>query len=117
MRQIGKADRKATMVLETIETELVSSEKFNGTDSELPGNRHFPDEIEYKTQPARIINPCLPNIRTQADVFLNMIDELKSVSDRIYDAANRKIECSEQTEQSKKTDLASLKLQLKEESL
>src|SRR5437667_10921497 len=107
MRQIGKADRKATMVLETIETELVSSEKFNGTDSELPGNRRFPDEIEYKTQPARIVNPCLPSIRTQADVFLNVIDGLNSVSDRGCDAAEREADGSEQTEQRDKTGLAS----------
>jgi chromosome segregation ATPase len=117
MRQIGKADRKATVVLETIETELVSSEHVNATDPEPLGNRRFPEEIEYKTQPARIANPCLPSVRTQADVFLNVINGLKSVSDRVCDAADREVECSEPTEQSKKTDLASLRLQLKEESL
>src|SRR5438874_13168053 len=98
MRQIGKADRKATMVLQTIETELVSSEKFNGTDSELPGNRRLPDEIEYKTEPARIVNPCRARIGTQAYASLNVTDGLKPLSARGCDAADREVQCWEQTE-------------------
>src|SRR5206468_11542155 len=48
--------------------------------------------------------------------YTTLFRSLKSVSDRVCDAADREVECSEQTEQSNKTDLASLRLQLKEES-
>ena len=55
-----------------------------------------------------------PDIASQADLLLELIDELKSITDRACNAAVRESECAEQIEESKETEVANLQIQLKE---
>jgi chromosome segregation ATPase len=112
MRQIGETARSLKIVQKAIGANPPS---FDGLQPELACDRDPPEEIDNKT--TRTGDLCLPTVRTQADVFLNAIDDLKSVSDRVCDQADRDAERAGKMEDSKRTELADLRLQLKEESL
>jgi chromosome segregation ATPase len=104
-------ERRAKMSKEPIGAELLDPGDITETDSELLDGPLSAEEIEYPN------HQRLPIVRTQANRFMNVINELKSVSDRVCDAADRETDCDEQSEQNKKAELTTLRLQLKEESL
>jgi len=54
------------------------------------------------------------DIASQTDMLLGLIDELKSITERACNAAVLESECAERIEESKGTEVAELKLRLKE---
>jgi chromosome segregation ATPase len=110
-------ERRAKVSKEPIATELLDPEDMNAVDSELLCAPLSVEEMEETSQMARMTGQRLPIVRTQANRFMNVLNELRSTSDRICNAADRETDCAEETAQDKKTELATLRLQLKEESL
>lgn len=58
--------------------------------------------------------PNEPDIASQADMLLELIDELKAITDRACNAAVRESECAERIEESKGGEVAHLEARLKE---
>jgi len=58
--------------------------------------------------------PNDPDIASQTDQLLELINELKSITDRACDAAVRESECAERIEESKGNEVANLQVRLKE---
>jgi chromosome segregation ATPase len=114
MRQIDEAERADAIDIDSIETELADGKLI---DSRPVRNRSSAKETEYETSTALVGERCLPTIRIQASPFLDTLNTLKSVSERVCDEADRQAESTEPMEQNQKADLVSLRLQLKEESL
>jgi chromosome segregation ATPase len=110
-------DRRTKLSKATGATELLDPEDTSAGDSELLCTPLSVEEMEETSQMARMTGQRLPIVRTQASRFMNVLNELRSTSDRICNAADRETECAEETAQDKKTELATLRLQLKEESL
>jgi chromosome segregation ATPase len=114
MRPTDEAARSATLVLESLDAELVDSAK--PVDSQFAHNPST-KETEYETSTALVGNLNLPKVHIQATPFLDALDNLKSASDRVCDLAGRETEPAGPVEQNTKTEIAALRLQLREESL
>src|SRR5919108_1025034 len=84
MRPTDEAARSATLVLESLDAELVDSAK--PVDSQFAHNPST-KETEYETSTALVGNLNLPKVHIQATPFLDALDNLKSASDRVCDLA------------------------------
>jgi chromosome segregation ATPase len=114
-QHLTKSERK--MPKEFTGMKLVSLKDIKAATSELLRDDRCTEEIECKTELVSTGHQYLPSLRTHANQFVNAINGLKSLSDRMCDAADREAERGAQTEKSEQTELASLRLQVKEESL
>ncbi|HET8562453.1 MAG TPA: hypothetical protein VFM35_01145 [Candidatus Binatia bacterium] len=99
---------------DSAESRVVKSQNDNGGNSELVYDQRLIKEIEDASRTAEVAGERLGDIGTQTNLLLNLIDELRSITDRACHAAVREAECADRIEESKETELASLQIQLKE---
>jgi chromosome segregation ATPase len=95
-------------------SQAVKSPSNNGGNFELFYDHRLIKEIEDESRTAESPGERLGDIGTQTNLLLNLIDELRSITDRACHAAVREAECADRIEASKESELASLQIQLKE---
>jgi DNA repair exonuclease SbcCD ATPase subunit len=90
---------------------------FNNTSSnkaEAGGDKAYANGASHASATANKGGPNDSDIASQTDQLLELINELKSITDRACNAAVRESECAERIEESKETEVANLQVRLKE---
>jgi chromosome segregation ATPase len=96
---------------ETGGSQIFSPDKTVENNGEPGGNQAFVNGTSHSRSTAN--NGKGPDIASQADALLELINELKSITERACDAAVRESECAERIEETKGTEVANLQVQLK----
>jgi len=99
---------------ETVGSKIFSFDDTTSNKAESGGHKAFANGANHASATANKGGPNDPDIASQADQLLELIDELKSITDRACNAAVREAECAEQIEESKGTEVANLQVRLKE---
>ena len=82
--------------------------------AESGGDQAFANGASHASATADKGGPNGPDIASQTDQLLELINELKSITDRACNAAVRESECAERIEESKGTEVSNLEIRLKE---
>jgi hypothetical protein len=77
-------------------------------------SKAFANGANHANATANKGGPNDSDIASQTDQLLELINELKSITDRACNAAVRESECAERIEESKETEVANLQVRLKE---
>lgn len=96
---------------------LVNLKDMKAAASELLRDDPSTEDVEDKNELVSTNRQNLPSLRTHANQFVNVINGLKSLSDRVSDLADRKDEHGAQAEKGEKSELENLRLEVKAESL
>ena len=99
---------------ETVGPKIFPYNHTTRNEGESGGDRAFANGANHANSTADKTGPNGPDIASQADVLLGLIDELKSITERACDAAVRESECAERIEETKGTEVANLQVRLKE---
>lgn len=98
---------------EAVVSQIFSSDNTaEGRDAPV-ANQAFANGKVHAQPTANNGGPKKPDIASQADALLDLINELKSITERACDAAVRESECAERIEETKGTEVANLQLRLK----
>jgi chromosome segregation ATPase len=98
---------------EAVVAHIFSSDKTAEDRGEPGANQAFANGKVHAQPTANNGGPKKPDIASQADALLDLINELKSITERACDAAVRESECAERIEETKGTEVANLQLRLK----
>ena len=99
---------------ETVGSKIFPFDNTTSNKAESGGQKAFANGANHANATANKGGPNGPDIASQTDELLELINELKSITDRACDAAVRESECAEQIEESKGTEVANLQLRLRE---
>ena len=99
---------------ETVGSKIFPFDDKAGNKVESGGHKAFANGANHASATANKGGPNDPDIASQTDQLLELINELKSITDRACDAAVRESECAEQIEESKGTEVANLQNRLRE---
>ena len=99
---------------ETAGSKIFPFDNTTSNKAEAGGGQAFANGANHASTTANQGGPNGPDIASQADQLLELINELKSITDRACDAAVRGSECAELIEESKGTEVANLQIRLKE---
>jgi len=99
---------------ETVGSKIFPFDNTTSNNAETGGDKAFANGASHAGATANKGGPNDPDIASQTDQLLELINELKSITDRACDAAVRESECAEQIEESKGTEVANLQVRLKE---
>lgn len=102
------------MFEETAGSKIFPFDNITSNKAEPGGEKAFANGANHASATANQGGPNDPDIASQADQLLELIDELKSITDRACNAAVRESECAERIEESKGTEVANLEIRLKE---
>ena len=102
------------MFNETVGSKIFPFDDKAGNNVESGGHKAFANGANHGSATPNKGGPNDPDIASQTDELLELINELKSITDRACDAAVRESECAEQIEESKGTEVANLQLRLRE---
>ncbi|MDP2607015.1 MAG: hypothetical protein Q8S00_31145, partial [Deltaproteobacteria bacterium] len=99
---------------ETVDSKIFPFDDKAGNNVESGDHKAFANGANHAGATANKGGPNDPDIASQTDELLELINELKSITDRACDAAVRESECAEQIEESKGTEVANLQIRLRE---
>jgi chromosome segregation ATPase len=102
------------MFEETVGSKIFPFDNITSDKAEFGGGQAFANGANHASTTADKGGPNGPDIASQTDQLLELINELKSITDRACDAAVRESECAERMEESKDTEVANLQVRLKE---
>ena len=102
------------MFEETVESKIFPFDNTMSNKAEFGGGQAFANGGNHASATADEGGPNGPDIASQTDQPLELINELKSITDRACDAAVRESECAERIEESKGTEVSNLEIRLKE---
>lgn len=99
---------------ETVGSKIFPFDNPTSNKAESGGEKAFANGANHEGATANKGGLNDPDIGSQADQLLELIDELKSITDRACNAAVRESECAERIEESKDTEVAKLQIRLKD---
>lgn len=99
---------------QTVGSKIFPFDDKTNSKAESGGPKAFANGANHASATANKGGPNDPDIASQTDELLELINELKSITDRACDAAVRESECAEQIEESKGTEVANLQIRLRE---
>jgi len=102
------------MLDETVGSKIFPFDSTTSNKAESGGDQAFANGANHASATANKDGPNGPDIASQTDQLLELINELKSITDRACDAAVRESECAERIEESKGTEVANLQVRLRE---
>ena len=108
------SSRRKNMFDETVRPKIYPFDNTTSNKAESGGDQAFANGASHASAAVNTGGPNGPDIASQTDQLLELINELKSITDRSCDAAIREFECAEQMEKSKGTEVANLQVRLKE---
>jgi len=100
---------------ETVGSKIFPFDNTTSNKAESGGEKVFANGANHASATANKGGPNDPDIASQTDQLLELINELKSITDRACNAAVRESECAERIEESKGTEVANLQVRLKEQ--
>ena len=99
---------------ETVGSKIFPFDNTTSNKAESGGEKVFANGANHASATANKGGPNDSDIASQTDQLLELINELKSITDRACNAAVRESECAERIEESKGTEVANLQVRLKE---
>ena len=102
------------MFEETVGSKIFPIDNRMNNQAEFGDGQAFANGANHASATADKGEPNGPDIASQTDQLLELINELKSITDRACDAAVRESECAERIEESKGTEVSNLENRLKE---
>ena len=99
---------------ETAGSKIFPFDNTTSNRAESGGGQAFANGASHASATVNKGGPNDPDIASQTDQLLELINELKSITDRACDAAVRESECAERIDDSKGTEVADLQVRLKE---
>src|SRR3972149_10891311 len=99
---------------ETVGSKIFPFDNTTSNKAESGGHQAFANGASHASATANKGGPNDSDIASQTDQLLELINELKSITDRACDAAVRESECAERIEESKGTEVANLQVRLRE---
>jgi len=99
---------------ETAGSKIFPFDHTTSNKAESDDEQAFTNGANHASATANNGGPNGPDIASQTDQLLDLINELKSITERACDAAVRESESAERIEESKGTEVANLQVRLKE---